>query len=58
MTITEEMNAKQLESRALLWRVALEAISRLEYDTPISKAVAIAQIAIEEGQAMIARGNK
>ena len=58
MTITEEMNAKGLESRALLWRVALEAISRLDYDTSLDKAVAIAQIAIKEGRDMIARGNK
>ena len=58
MSITEEMNAKGLESRALLWRAVLDVISKLEYDTPLDYAVAIAQIAIEEGQAMIARGNR
>ena len=58
MSITEEMDAKGLKNRAVLWRVALEAISKLGRDVPIYKAVAIAEIAIEEGQNQIARQNK
>jgi len=51
MSITSELEVEGLEHRARLWRIALEVIAKLEYDTPLDYAVTVAQIAIEEGQA-------